>query len=236
MSIISSSFRRRPESRRAAPGSEMGCDSVCQPARNRSNGLFSCHSRIHGNGLYQPLDSSFRWNDDGGEVKYLLSFRSACGWQAGMTLKVSGICLLFRRHSGKGRNPGERRRGMKCAVILSVNLPATSQNGLFGCHPRIDGNGLYQPLDSSFRWNDDGGEVKYLLSFRSACGWQAGMTMKVSRICLLFRRQPIFRRRPESRRAAPGNEMGCDSVCQPARNKSKWFIWLSFPHRREWII
>ena len=117
-----------------------------------------------------------------------------------MTMKVSRICLLFRRHSGEGRNPGEQRRGMKWAAILSVNLPATSQNGLFGCHPRIDGNGLYQPLDSSFRWNDNKGEVKYLLSFRPACGRQARMTMKVSRICLLFRCHSDEGRNPGERR------------------------------------
>ena len=126
-----------------------------KPACNRPNGLFGCYSRIDGNELYQPLDSSFRWNDDGGEVKYLLSFRPACGWQAGMTLKVSRICLLFRRHSGEGRNLGERRRGVKWTAILSINLPATGQNSLLGCHSRIDGNELYQPLDSGLRWNRD---------------------------------------------------------------------------------
>ena len=44
-------------------------DSICL-LRAGWNSVFGCHSRPGGNVLHKPLDSSFRWNDGGGD-KYI---------------------------------------------------------------------------------------------------------------------------------------------------------------------
>ena len=70
---------------------------------------------------------------------------------------------------------------------------------LIYCHSRLRGNVLYKPLDSSFRWNDNGGGIC------ATCLRQAGKSWKLSQASMLSKSAyyPSFQRKLESRRAAP---------------------------------
>ena len=107
---------------------------------------FDCHSRACGNGLFKPLDSSFRWND--GEVLFI-----TCVVIIWARSPVCGERARCPGPPGEGWNPPPsfRRR------------PESS--GLFNPFPH-SGNALRAPesvyhpasafLDSGFRRNDEG--------------------------------------------------------------------------------
>ena len=63
---------------------------------------------LRGNGLYKPLDSSLRWNDE--MLVETAVVISACARQAVMMIKtkVAGMLLSPRRHSAKARLHGRR--------------------------------------------------------------------------------------------------------------------------------
>ena len=75
------------------------------------------------------------------------------------------------RHSSESWNPGERGRDIKWIP----NYVCLHQS----CHSRPGGNVLHKPLDSSFRWNDGGGDrciratfdtISFAISFQPAAG------------------------------------------------------------------
>ena len=89
------------------------------------------------------------------------------------------LLLLFptlpHRHSGEGRNPGERGRDVGRRTGYA-RLRQIVKYGVLGCHPRWRGNGLFKSLDSSFRWNDDGEDSGFLWNDGKGIPAFSGMT------------------------------------------------------------
>ncbi len=61
------------------------------------------HSRLCGNVLYQPLDSSFRWNDDGVSFR-LYIIQSTCGLthselKRAIILNLRNLRITYHTHS-----------------------------------------------------------------------------------------------------------------------------------------
>ena len=188
---------------RAASG--VGGVCLCQARRHGVLG----HSRWRGHGLFQPLDSSLRWND-GKESLSRIHRESRKGRQNDdMAIPVS------RRHSGEGRNPGGGSGCWRCTG--GVRLRQIGKYGVLGCHPRLRGHGLFQPLDSGLRRNDGAGD-RYILAIFNGIPCTLSFDLLRARIAGLFMpcrsfwlsatflnpAPSSFRRRPKSRRGSRG--------------------------------
>ena len=79
------------------------------------------HSRLCGNVLYQPLDSSFRWNDDG--VSFWLYIIPAC-------LPQTGSCYFLHTQSTCDLTHSELKRALLLLCLsLSVILAGPRRAG-----------------------------------------------------------------------------------------------------------
>ena len=148
----------------AGPWRKMKFGSVCLCLANPNVPLLSFPLR--GNVLHKPLDSSFRWNDGGGDrciratfkvIPLTPSFQPNASrndrFFCTLSLFISSLLsfsFLLHRHSSESWNPGGRGRDIKWIP----NYVCLHQS----CHSHPGGNVLHKPLDSSFRWNDGGGD------------------------------------------------------------------------------
>ena len=147
---------------------ELGGVCLCQARRH---GVWGCHSRWRGNGLCQPLDSGLCRNDGEGDkhisaifndIPCTLSFDLPRARITGLFMPCRSFWLsaafLNPAPSSFRRRPESRRAGRDVGWCTgSACLRQARRHGVLGCHPRWRGNGLCQPLDSSFRWNDGEG-------------------------------------------------------------------------------
>ena len=199
-----------------------------------------CHSRLRGNGLYQPLDSGLRRND-GESDKHILAIFYGIPFILPFGLPRARITGLFMRcrsfrlsaaflnpaPSSFRRRPESRKTEPGCwRCTGSVCLRQIGKDRVLGCHPRWRGNGLYQPLDSGLRRND-GESDKHILAIFYGIPFILPFGLPRARITGLFMRcrsfrlsaaflnpaPSSFRRRPESRKTEPGCWRCTGSVC-----------------------